>query len=330
MSHFHTHSHSDDLMIFSGNASKNLANKVADALGVTLGNAVVDKFKDGEIQVVVNENVRGKDIFIIQSTFPPSDNLMELVLLIDALKRSSADRITAVLPYFGYARQDRRSKSARVPISAKVVANMLQAVGLDRILSVDIHAEQIQGFFDIPFDNAFATKIFLEYVRNNPEKYDNIKIVSPDMGGVVRARSVAKNLGVEIAVVDKRRPKPNVAEVMNIIGEVDGKHCILVDDIMDTGGTMCQAATALVEKGGASKVSAFCVHPLLSGNAIENINNSAIDEVIVTDTIPLNEAARNCPKIKVISLAPLLAQIIKKTNEEESVSDIFRMDGLVD
>ncbi|MFC4891579.1 ribose-phosphate pyrophosphokinase [Pseudofrancisella aestuarii] len=330
MSNFHTHSHSDDLMIFSGNASKNLANKVADALGVTLGNAVVDKFKDGEIQVVVNENVRGKDIFIIQSTFPPSDNLMELVLLIDALKRSSADRITAVLPYFGYARQDRRSKSARVPISAKVVANMLQAVGLDRILSVDIHAEQIQGFFDIPFDNAFATKIFLEYVRNNPEKYDNIKIVSPDMGGVVRARSVAKNLGVEIAVVDKRRPKPNVAEVMNIIGEVDGKHCILVDDIMDTGGTMCQAATALVEKGGAAKVSAFCVHPLLSGNAIENINNSAIDEVIVTDTIPLNEAARNCPKIKVISLAPLLAQIIKKTNEEESVSDIFRMDGLID
>ncbi|MFT5951194.1 MAG: ribose-phosphate pyrophosphokinase, partial [Francisella sp.] len=257
-------------------------------------------------------------------------NLMELILLIDALKRSSAERVTAILPYFGYARQDRRSKSARVPISAKVVANLLQAVGLDRILSVDIHAEQIQGFFDIPFDNAFATKIFLEHVRKNPEKFKNIKIVSPDMGGVVRARSVAKNLGVEIAVVDKRRPKPNVAEVMNIIGDVEGKHCILVDDIMDTGGTICQAAKALLEKGGATKISAFCVHPLLSGDAVKNIENSAISELIVTDTIPLKENAANCSKIKVISLAPLLAQIIKKTNSEESVSDIFRTDGLVD
>jgi ribose-phosphate pyrophosphokinase len=321
---------SEDLMIFSGNASKKLACQVAKELGATIGDATVSKFKDGEIHVVLNENVRGKDIFVIQSTCPPADNLLELILLIDALKRSSAERVTAVLPYFGYARQDRRSKSARVPISAKVVANMLQAVGLDRILSVDIHAEQIQGFFDIPFDNAFATKIFLEHVRNNPVKYDNIKIVSPDMGGVVRARSVAKNLGVEIAVVDKRRPKPNVAEVMNIIGDVEGKHCILVDDIMDTGGTICQASKALIEKGGAAKVSAFCVHALLSGSAIENLENSSIAELIVTDSIPLKEAAQNCDVIKVISLAPLMAQIIEKTNSEQSVSDIFRTDGLVD
>ena len=321
---------SEDLMIFSGNASRKLAFDVAKELGATVGNATVSKFKDGEIQVLLNENVRGKDIFVIQSTCPPADNLMELILLIDALKRSSAERVTAVLPYFGYARQDRRSKSARVPISAKVVANMLQAVGLDRILSVDIHAEQIQGFFNIPFDNAFATKIFLEYVRKNPSKYENVKIVSPDMGGVVRARSVAKNLGLEIAIVDKRRPKPNVAEVMNIIGDVEGKHCVLVDDILDTGGTMCQAAKALVEKGGAAKVSAFCVHPLLSGNAIENIEKSAIDEVIVTDSIDLKERSKECSKINIITLAPLLAQIIEKTNNEESVSDIFRIDGLVD
>lgn len=321
---------SEDLMIFSGNASKKLASEVAKELGAILGNATVDRFKDGEIHVVLNENVRGKDVFVIQSTCPPADNLMELILLIDALKRSSAERVTAVLPYFGYARQDRRSKSARVPISAKVVANLLQAVGLDRILSVDIHAEQIQGFFDIPFDNAFATKIFLEYVRKNPKKYQNIKIVSPDMGGLVRARSVAKNLGVEIAVVDKRRPKPNIAEVMNIIGEVDSKHCILVDDIMDTGGTMCQAAKALIEKGGAAKVTAFCVHPLLSGDVIKNIENSAIDELIVTDSIPLKPHAEECSKIKVITLAPLLAQIVEKTNGEKSVSDIFRTDGLVD
>ena len=321
---------SEDLIIFSGNASKKLAFEVAKELRATVGNATVSTFKDGEIQVILNENVRVKDIFVIPSTCPPSDNLMELILLIDALKRSSAERVTAILPYFGYARQDRRSKSARVPISAKVVANLLQAVGLDRILSVDIHAEQIQGFFDIPFDNAFATKIFLEHVRQNPEKFENIKIVSPDMGGVVRARSVAKNLGVEIAVVDKRRPKPNVAEVMNIIGDVEGKHCILVDDIMDTGGTMCQAAKALLEKGGATKISAFCVHPLLSGDAVKNIEKSAISELIVTDSIPLKENAKHCNKIKVISLAPLLAQIIKKTNSEESVSDIFRTDGLVD
>ena len=321
---------SNDMMIFSGNASRTLAEQTAKVLGVTLGDAKVDKFKDGEIHIMLNENVRGKDVFVIQSTNPPSDNLMELILLVDALKRSSAARVTAVLPYFGYARQDRRSKSARVPISAKVVANMLTAAGLDRILSVDIHAEQIQGFFDIPFDNAFATKIFLEHVRADTEKYDNIKIVSPDMGGVVRARSVAKNLGVEIAVVDKRRPKPNVAEVMNIIGEVDDKHCILVDDIMDTGGTMCQAANALVKKGGATKVSAFCVHPLLSGDAVKNIESSCIDELIVTDSIPLSAEAQKCSKIKVISLAPLLAQIIEKTTNEQSVSDIFRTDGLVD
>jgi ribose-phosphate pyrophosphokinase len=321
---------SNDMMIFSGNASRKLAEQTASVLGMTLGNAQVDTFKDGEIHIVINENVRGKDVFIIQSTNPPSDNLMELVLLIDALKRSSAARVTAVLPYFGYARQDRRSKSARVPISAKVVANILQSAGLDRILSVDIHAEQIQGFFDIPFDNAFATKIFLEHVRANIDDYDNIKIVSPDMGGVVRARSVAKNLGVEIAVVDKRRPKPNVAEVMNIIGEVEGKHCILVDDIMDTGGTICAAANALIQKGGATKVSAFCVHPLLSGDAIANLENSDVSELIVTDSIQLSEKAKACSKIKIISLAPMLAQIIHKTTKAESVSDIFRMDGLVD
>ena len=322
---------SNNLMIFCGNASTDLAKKITDNIGVKLGDATVGRFKDGEVHVVVNDNVRGRDVFIVQSTCKPSnDHLMELVLLIDALKRSSAGRITAVVPYFGYARQDRRSRSARVPISAKIVAEMLQVAGLDRILAVDIHAEQIQGFFDIPFDNAYGTKIFLEHVRRNAHHYENLKIVSPDMGGVVRARAVAKNLNVDLAIVDKRRPKPNVAEVMNIIGDVEGKHCVLVDDIMDTGGTMCHAADALVEKGGASKISAFCVHALLSGDAVKNIEKSAIDELIVTDSVPLSEEAKKCSKIKVLSLSGMLAEMIRRTHYEESISNIFRTDGLID
>ena len=322
---------SNNLMIFCGNASTDLAKKITDNIGVKLGDATVGRFKDGEVHVVVNDNVRGRDIFIVQSTCKPSnDHLMELVLLIDALKRSSAGRITAVVPYFGYARQDRRSRSARVPISAKIVAEMLQVAGLDRILAVDIHAEQIQGFFDIPFDNAYGTKIFLEHVRRNAYHYENLKIVSPDMGGVVRARAVAKNLNVDLAIVDKRRPKPNVAEVMNIIGDVEDKHCVLIDDIMDTGGTMCHAADALVEKGGASKISAFCVHALLSGDAVKNIEKSAIDELIVTDSVPLSEEAKKCTKIKVLSLSGMLAEMIRRTHYEESISNIFRTDGLID
>jgi len=319
-----------DLSIFCGNANKELAHEIASDMGVTVGNAVVDKFIDGESQIIIKDNVRGKDVFIIQSTCPPSsEHLMELVLMIDAFRRASATRITAVIPYFGYARQDRRSKSARVPISARVVANMLQSVGLDRVISVDIHAEQIQGFFNIPFDNAYGTKVFLEHMRMTENNFEDTIVVSPDMGSVVRARSIARSLGVGIAIIDKRRPKPNSAKVMNIIGNVKGKNCIMVDDIMDTGGTLCNAANALVKIGGAKKVMAFCVHPLLSGKCISNLENSAIDSLIVTDSIPLRENVKICKKIKVISIASLLAEVILRTSHEESVSKIFRSDGLV-
>ena len=310
-----------DLMIFSGNAIPQLSSKVADLLGLPLAKSTIDKFSDGETQVSIEENVRGKDVFIIQSTCPPTnDNLMELVLMVDALRRASAARVTAVVPYFGYARQDRRVRSSRVSISARVIADQLATVGVDRVLTVDIHAEQIQGFFQIPVDNIYGTPILLDYI--NKKIKDDMVVVSPDIGGVVRARAMAKRLGCDLAIIDKRRPKANVSEVMNIIGDVSGRHAIIADDMVDTGGTLCKAAKALKDQG-ADKVSAFCVHPVLSGNALKNISESVLEQLVVLDSIPLSEEAKKIDKIKQLSLGHLLKEAIRRINNEESISLMF-------
>jgi ribose-phosphate pyrophosphokinase len=308
-------------MVFTGNANPKLAEAVAQHLNISLGRATVGRFSDGEVMVELLENVRGKDVFVLQSTcVPTNDNLMEVMVMVDALKRASAGRITAAIPYFGYARQDRRPRSARVAITAKVVADMLSSAGVNRVLTMDLHSDQIQGFFDVPVDNIYASPILLADVAK--QNYPNLIIVSPDVGGVVRARALAKELDADLAIIDKRRPKPNVAKVMNIIGDVVGRTCLIMDDMVDTANTLCEAANALKEKG-AARVLAYCTHPVLSGPAIERIENSALDELVVTDTIPLNEAARNCKRIRQLSTAELLAETIRRINSEESVSSLF-------
>jgi len=311
----------DNLMVFSGNANPKLALSVVQHLNLPLGRVRVSRFSDGEVMVEVNENVRGKDVFVLQSTCAPTnDNLMELMIMVDAFKRASAGRITAAIPYFGYARQDRRPRSARVAISAKVVANMLQAVGVHRLLTMDLHADQIQGFFDIPVDNIYASPILLgDLWKHN---YENLVVVSPDVGGVVRARALAKRMEADLAIIDKRRPRANVAEVMHIIGEVDGRTCVIMDDMVDTANTLCQAAAALRENG-AVKVMAYCTHPVLSGRAVERINASVLDEVVVTDSIPLADQAAVSPKIRQLSCAALLAETISRISREDSVSSLF-------
>ena len=313
---------SSKMMVFTGNANPALARKVADRLYLTMGNAVVSKFSDGEITVELNENVRGKDVFVLQSTcHPTNDNIIELLLIIDALRRASAGRITAVVPYFGYARQDRRVRSARVPISAKVVADTMVGVGVDRVLTVDLHAEQIQGFFTVPVDNVYASPILnADIVRCD---YENLIVVSPDIGGVVRARAIAKQLDdADLAIIDKRRPRANEAEVMNLIGDVDGRTAILVDDMVDTAGTLCTAANALKQRG-ALKVVSYCTHAVLSGKAIENVKNSQLGELVVTDTIPLSSEALAVGKIRQLTIADLLAESIRRVSNEESISALF-------
>jgi len=311
----------DNLTIFTGSANPKLAKEVARQMGTQLGRAKVGKFSDGEVMVEVMENVRGKDVFILQSTCAPTnDHLMEIMVMADALKRSSAARITAAMPYFGYARQDRRPRSARVAITAKVVANMLVGVGVDRVLTMDLHADQIQGFFDIPVDNIYATPILLGDVWKLD--YPDLIVVSPDVGGVVRARAIAKQLDAELAIIDKRRPRANVSMVMNIIGDVEGRSCVIMDDIVDTAGTLTEAAKALKDRG-AARVIAYCTHPVLSGPAIERIENSVIDELVVTDTIPLKPDAQACKKIRQIGAAELIAETIRRIAEGSSVSSLF-------
>lgn len=313
-----------DMKLFAGNAVPELAQKVADRLYTKLGHASVGRFSDGEISVEIHENVRGSDVFIIQSTCAPTnDNLMELIVMIDALRRASSGRITAVIPYFGYARQDRRVRSARVPITAKVVADFLSNVGVDRVMTIDLHAEQIQGFFDVPVDNAFGTPILLDDMRQRDFHNDNPVVVSPDIGGVVRARAVAKLLNdTDLAIIDKRRPKANVAQVMHIIGDVEGRDCIIVDDMIDTGGTLAKAAEALKEHG-AKRVYAYATHAIFSGNAPKNLAESAIDEIIVTDSIPLSPEMKKVPKVKQLSLSKMLAEAIRRLSNEESISAMF-------
>jgi ribose-phosphate pyrophosphokinase len=310
------------LMLFTGNANPVLAREIASYLKEPLGQMAVGRFSDGEVQVEILDNVRGRDVFVIQPTCAPTnDNVMELMMMLDALKRASAARITAVIPYFGYARQDRRPRSARVPISAKVVADMIGEVGANRVLTVDLHADQIQGFFDVPVDNVYSSPVLLGDIWRR--KYENMIVVSPDVGGVVRARALAKRLDdADLAIIDKRRPRPNEAKVMNIIGDVDGKSCILVDDMVDTAGTLGQAANALKE-AGAIRVVAYVTHPVLSGPAVSNITNSQLDELVVTDTIPLSKAAAACPKIRQLSIAGLLAETIRRISAEESVSSLY-------
>ncbi|MCC2638148.1 MAG: Ribose-phosphate pyrophosphokinae [Moraxellaceae bacterium] len=313
-----------NLVLFTGNATPDLASKVASQLHITLGDAHVGRFSDGEIAIEINDNVRGKDVFILQSTCnPTNDNLMEVLVMADALRRASAGRITAVIPYFGYARQDRRPRSARVPITAKIVADMLTTVGVDRVLTVDLHADQIQGFFDIPVDNIYASPVLLaDLVKQG---YDNVMVVSPDVGGVVRARAVAKQLDdADLAIIDKRRPKANESQVMHIIGEVKGRDCVIVDDMVDTAGTLCKAAAALKEHG-ARRVMAYCTHAVLSGAALKNIVASSLDELVVTDTIPLTDEARACGRIRQVSLAPMLAETVRRINNEESISAMFEL-----
>ena len=311
-----------DFMVFTGNANPDLANKIVNELGIALGDASVAQFSDGEIAVELNVNVRGRDVFVVQPTCAPTnDNLMELIVMVDALRRASAGRITAVVPYFGYARQDRRVRSARVPITAKVVADMMVGVGVDRVLTVDLHAEQIQGFFDVPVDNVYGSPVLLEDIEQ--QKFENLIVVSPDIGGVVRARAVAKQLGIDLAIIDKRRPRANVAEVMHIIGEIDGRTCLLVDDMVDTAGTLCSAAKALKEHG-AKRVIAYATHPVLSGKAVENLNNSVLDELVVTDSIPLSDAIKNCAKVRQLTLSRMLAEAMRRLSNEESLSAMFR------
>lgn len=314
-----------EMMVFAGNANPQLAQDIAAYLGLRLGKAVVGQFSDGEIMVEILENVRGKNVFIVQPTCAPTnDNLMELMVMVDALRRASAGRITAVVPYFGYARQDRRPRSARVPITAKVVANMLTGVGVNRMLTVDLHADQIQGFFDIPVDNVYASPILLGDVwRSKNNHKEDVVVVSPDVGGVVRARALAKRLDdADLAIIDKRRPRANESQVMHIIGEVEGRTCILVDDLVDTAGTLCKAAKALKEHG-AAKVKAYSTHAVLSGPAVQNIENSQLDELVVTDTIPLRPEARACSRIRVLSIAEMLAETMRRINNEESVSSLY-------
>ena len=309
------------LMVFTGNANPRLAQDVVKQLNIGLGRAIVGRFSDGEVMIELLENVRGKDVFILQSTCAPTnDNLMELLVMVDALKRSSAARVTAAIPYFGYARQDRRPRSARVAISAKVVANMLTSVGVARVLTMDLHADQIQGFFDMPVDNIYAAPVLLGDVWK--QRYDDLVVVSPDVGGVVRARALAKRLESDLAIIDKRRPKANVAEVMNVIGDVAGRSCVIMDDMVDTAGTLCKAAQVLKEEG-ATRVVAYCTHPVLSGGAVERIAASDLDELVVTDTIPLREDGQACSKIRQLSVAGLLAETILRIFTEESVSSLF-------
>lgn len=311
----------DSLMVFTGTANPKLAQDVVRHLNIHLGRATVGRFSDSEIMVEILENVRGKDVFVLQSTCMPSnDNLMEVLVMVDALKRASAGRITAAIPYFGYARQDRRPRSIRVPITAKVVANMLTSVGIDRLLTMDLHSDQIQGFFDISVDNIYGMPILLGDVWTCD--YQNLVVVSPDVGGVVRAREMAKRLECDLAIIDKRRPKPNVAKVMNIIGEVKGRTCVIMDDMVDTGNTLCAAASALKEEG-AKSVVAYCTHPVLSGEAVKRIENSALDKLVVTDTIPLRDDAKACDRIQQLSVASLLAETMLRISNEDSVSSLF-------
>jgi ribose-phosphate pyrophosphokinase len=311
-----------DMKLFAGNATPELAQRIADRLYISLGDATVSRFSDGEVAVQINENVRGSDVFIIQSTCAPTnDNLMELVVMIDAMRRASAGRITAVIPYFGYARQDRRVRSARVPITAKVVADFLSNVGVDRVLTIDLHAEQIQGFFDVPVDNIFGTPVLLQDMKARG-LVDPV-VVSPDLGGVVRARATAKALGdIDIAIVDKRRPRANVSEVMNLIGDVEGRDCVIVDDMIDTGGTLCKAAEALKERG-AKRVFAYATHAVFSGNAVKNITESVLDQVIITDSIPLSPELLATGKVTQLTLSTMLAEAIRRISNEESISAMF-------
>lgn len=310
------------MMVFSGNANPAFADKICSHLNIKRGSAFVGQFSDGEVGVEIHENVRGKDVFIVQPTsMPCNDHIMELIVMVDAMRRASAARITAVIPYFGYSRQDRRTRSMRVPITAKVIANMLTSAGVDRVLTVDLHADQIQGFFDIPVDNVYASPILLGDVWR--KKHENLIVVSPDVGGVVRARALAKRLDdADLAIIDKRRPKANVSQVMNIIGDVDGKDCILIDDLVDTAGTLCKAADALKEHG-ATSVSAYCTHPVLSGNALDNLMASSLDELVVTDTIPLRDDIANCGKVRQLSISGMLAETIRRIHNEESVSSLY-------
>ena len=313
---------SSDFMVFTGNANPVLAAEIAAHLGTELGVAHVGRFSDGEVTVEINQNVRARDVFVVQPTCAPTnESLMELLIMVDALKRASAERISAVIPYYGYARQDRRPRSSRVPISAKVVANLLQTVGVARVLTMDLHADQIQGFFDIPVDNIYASPVLLGDLRQ--KNYDNLIVVSPDVGGVVRARALAKQLGCDLAIIDKRRPKANVSEVMHVIGEIEGRNCVIMDDMIDTAGTLVKAAEVLKERG-AQKVYAYCTHPIFSGPAIERIaQGGALDEVVVTNTIPLSDSAQACSKIRQLSVAPLIAETIQRIANGESVMSLF-------
>jgi ribose-phosphate pyrophosphokinase len=308
-------------VLFTGNANPALSQEMAKTLGVELGKASVGRYSDGEVTVEVHQNVRARDVFVVQSTCSPTnENLMELLIMVDALKRASARRITAVIPYFGYARQDRRPRSMRVPISAKVVANLLETVGVERVLTMDLHADQIQGFFDIPVDNIYASPVLLSDLKS--KAYPDLVVVSPDVGGVVRARALAKQLGSELAIIDKRRPKANVSEVMHVIGEIDGRNCVIMDDMIDTAGTLVKAAEVLKERG-AKRVFAYCTHPILSGPALDRISASQLDEVVVTNTIPLSDAAKACKKIRQLSVAFLFAETIRRISDGESVTSLF-------
>ena len=308
-------------VLFTGNANPALAQEMARNLGVELGKATVGRFSDGEVTVEIQQNVRARDVFVMQSTCAPTnENLMELLIMVDALKRASARRITAVIPYFGYARQDRRPRSMRVPISAKVVANLLETVGVERVLTMDLHADQIQGFFDIPVDNIYASPVLLSDLKS--KAYPDLVVVSPDVGGVVRARALAKQLGTDLAIIDKRRPKANVSEVMHVIGEIDGRNCVIMDDMIDTAGTLVKAAEVLKERG-AKRVFAYCTHPILSGPAVDRIAGSQLDEVVITNTIPLSDAARACKKIRQLSVAFLFAETIRRISDGESVTSLF-------
>ena len=310
-----------DTVLFTGNANPALAQEIATQLGINLGKASVGRFSDGETTVEIQQNVRGREVFVVQSTCAPTnDNLMELLVMADALKRASAQRITAVIPYFGYARQDRRPRSTRVPISARVVANMLEAVGISRVLTMDLHADQIQGFFNIPVDNIYASPVLLSDLQ--AKKYQDLVVVSPDVGGVVRARALAKQLGCDLAIIDKRRPKANVSEVMHVIGEIDGRNCVIMDDMIDTAGTLVKAAEVLKERG-AKSVYAYCTHAVFSGPAIERIKASHLDEVVITNTIPLSDAAKSTPKIRQLSTAFLFAETIRRITDGESVTSLF-------
>jgi ribose-phosphate pyrophosphokinase len=308
-------------VLFTGNANPVLAQEIASHLGVALGQASVGHFSDGEVTVEIRQNVRARDIFVVQPTCTPvNEHVMELLIMVDAMKRASARRITAVIPYFGYARQDRRPRSTRVPISAKVVANLLETVGVERVLTMDLHADQIQGFFDIPVDNIYASPVLLSDLKS--KRYQNLVVVSPDVGGVVRARALAKQLGCDLAIIDKRRPTANVSEVMHVIGEIDGRNCVIMDDMIDTAGTLVKAAEVLKERG-AKSVYAYCTHPVFSGPAVERIANSALDEVVVTNTIPLSESAKGCKKIRQLSVAFLFAETIRRISDGESVTSLF-------